>query len=359
MVLMIGAFPPPVHGMANVNKAMRTLLGRDSGAITVVNIAASSLDRSLRSRLQRVCNVLLGIPTLLRHIWHHDTSVYMSISGGSGQLYEALYILLAKLFSPRLYLHHHSFAYLGSTPSATTTLLTRIAGPRACHICLSATMAQRLRSLYPAARNTLVLSNVVFLGNPIAAGVHRQQLASIGYLSNISEEKGIFHYLAVCRALHEAGSSIACLLAGPFQDAATEAAVRAQLSELPNVRYIGPVYGSSKEDFFNSIDALLFPTTYPNEAEPLTILEALARSVPVIAYGRGAIPEILAAPYGVAVDPGDSFAAAALAQLAQWQQEPTRWQQASQSALDAFHSMQAHNRATLDQLISTLTTPHT
>jgi glycosyltransferase involved in cell wall biosynthesis len=355
MIIMIGAFPPPVHGMANVNKAMYLLLSSKSDKVVVIDISASTLQRSTLARLERLYRVLLGMFTLLRKCERHRSTIYMSVSGGSGQLYEVLYILLSKAFCAKLVLHHHSFAYLNNVPSAMMKLLTSVAGRRALHVCLSASMAKRLRILYPSATSTFTLSNVAFLGGNAGANSPKQRLATVGFLSNISEEKGVFHFLALCKALHQSGLPVTCILSGPFQDADSEVAVKDLLAELPNTTYIGPVYGTKKEAFFASVDALVFPTIYSNEAEPLTILEALAHSIPVIAYGRGAIPEILEPLYGLAVGIDDAFTEPALGQLKHWQMNSVEYQRASLAAGNSFKALEIENQANLDWLVTDIT----
>jgi glycosyltransferase involved in cell wall biosynthesis len=355
MVIMIGAFPPPIHGMANVNKAMYLLLASESEDVVAIDISAATLQRSMLARFERIYRVLTGMLLLLRKGKHHKTTLYMSVSGGSGQFYEILYILVSKIFYAKLVLHHHSFAYLNDVPSLLMKLLTWVAGRSASHVCLSAEMATRLALLYPSVSATFALSNVVFLNRNVPAKSLKKNLATIGYLSNISSEKGVFHFLELCKALHQAGISISCILAGPFQDADSEIAVKDILAVLPNTTYIGPVYGSKKDAFFDSIDALVFPTVYANEAEPLTILEALSWSVPVIAYGRGAIPEILKPPFGLAVGVADPFTEAALAQLRYWQMSSVEYQRASLAAGNSFKALEIKNQANLDWLVTDIT----
>src|SRR5680860_532784 len=87
------------------------------------------------------------------------------------------------------------------------------------------------------------------------------------------------------------------------------------LKELHSLDYVGPQYGADKKTFFDSIDALIFPTRYANEAEPLTIHEAATHGLSVIAYGRGSIPEIVGSDCGLVIDPAETLAPAALAQI--------------------------------------------
>ncbi|HEX4639164.1 MAG TPA: glycosyltransferase family 4 protein [Chthoniobacterales bacterium] len=64
--------------------------------------------------------------------------------------------------------------------------------------------------------------------------------------------------------------------------------------KLPMVEYKGFVSGEEKKRLFESADCLCFPSRYSAEAQPVTILEALAFGLPVVATRWRAIPEILA-----------------------------------------------------------------
>jgi glycosyltransferase involved in cell wall biosynthesis len=59
----------------------------------------------------------------------------------------------------------------------------------------------------------------------------------------------------------------------------------------PGVCRVGPVYGDAKFSFLSSIDLLLFPSKYPNEAQPVVIWESLSVGTPVVSTDVGAIAE--------------------------------------------------------------------
>ena len=333
-LVMAGAFPPPVHGMAAVNAAVRDALRQAGVTPTVIDLAASSLDRSLAARVGRLPRVLRGLGRLARQRALRDGTLYMSVSGGVGQVYELAFLLLARLRGMRVFLHHHSFAYL-DRPSLLTRALIRAAGDDAVHIVLSAGMAERLQLGYGAIR-VVPVSNAVFFVAADTPTVAQRRLATIGFLGNITAEKGIFEFLDLMTAAGNSGLPLHARMAGPFQDIATEQAVRERLGSLPQVEYVGPQYGADKDAFYASIDALLFPSSYVNEAEPVTIHEALSRGIPVIAYGRGCILEIVGVDCGLVIDPAEPFVPAALAKLESWLADPAAFAAASQAAAARF-----------------------
>jgi len=340
-VVMVGAFPPPVHGMAAVNAAVRDALQQEGATPLVIDIAAPGLDRSLIARLGRLPKVLRGLGRLARQRGLRGVALYMSVSGGFGQLYEIAFLLLARLRGMRVFLHHHSFAYLDKS-SALTWVLSRIAGDDAVHITLSPRMAERLKGNYGVAR-AVAISNAVFFAAADAAGTVRKEPTILGFLSNIVPEKGVFEFLDLMTAAQADGLPIRGRLAGPFQDADIERAVRSRLATLPQVEYVGPQYGAAKDAFYAGIDVLAFPTRYVNEAEPLTVHEALCRGIPVVAYGRGCIPEIVGPNGGLVIDPAAPFVPAALAQIESWLGDSAAFEAASQAAARRFEKTYAEN----------------
>ncbi|MFZ5652791.1 MAG: glycosyltransferase, partial [Pseudomonadota bacterium] len=140
-----------------------------------------------------------------------------------------------------------------------------------------------------------------------------------------------------------------------FQDAATERAVRARLESLPQVEYVGPQYGAAKDAFYAGIDALVFPTRYENETEGIVNHEAMSRGIPVIAYGRGCIPEIVGADCGLVIDPAEPFVPAALAKLESWLADSAAFEAASRAAAARFVRTYEENQARWRALLADLT----
>jgi glycosyltransferase involved in cell wall biosynthesis len=322
--------------MSAVNAAVYEQFRRNEASVSVIDISAQNLDRSFFMRLGRLPRVCTGLMRLLFHPDFRGDSLYMSISGGFGQLYELCFLLIARLRGMRIYLHHHSFAYLDRYQPVTGAL-TRIAGASGMHITLSPGMAGRLRERYSAVRRAVPVSNVVFFpdGSTSGSGA-RTRLRTLGFLSNISAEKGIFDFLDLVAACEKAGLPLRARIAGPFQDAETERLVRRRLGAVTTAEYTGPRYGEDKAAFLDSIDVLVFPTRYANEAEPLTLHEAMRNHVPVIAYGRGSVPEIVAPACGLVVDPAMPFVPAAISQLQTWIDNPPSYRAASAAAGERF-----------------------
>ena len=157
-------------------------------------------------------------------------------------------------------------------------------------------MAERLRERYNPGLRTEVISNFAFLGALEPHGTNSSRgLSAIGYLSNISFEKGIDRFLDVMAALRARGSRLTGRIAGPFADHSVKHYVEERVAEIGGIEYVGPVFGESKSRFLSSIDMLVFPTRYLHEAQPLVVYEAQAAGVVVSASDRGCIAQMIPA----------------------------------------------------------------
>lgn len=348
-VVMVGPFPPPTHGMSVINCAMYHVLQTSCGSVERIDTSGPNLARSVFARLRRLPRIILSAARLGRS---QAPTLYMSVSGGFGQVYEVVFLLLARMKGMRVFLHHHCFAYL-DRPNFVTQTLLRLAEGRAVHITLSDGMAARLGSLGVCRSRIVSLSNAAFLASPSEVPiVIRDSLRTIGFLGNISEEKGIFEFIALAEAMNILAPNLRFVLAGPFQDFTVEADVRNRLAKSPIVEYVGPKYGASKSRFFTEIDALVFPTKYANEAEPVTIHEAMMHAVPVIAIGRGAIPEMMRNGGGLVIPVASDFLDAALQQLCEWDRSNSAYLDASSAAAAVYCEANLCSRNKLVDLVT-------
>ncbi len=339
-VYFVGAFPPPVCGLSLINLSIQKKFEKKEVELIVVNISARNLGKSIFTRILRMIKALYGLLVfILNSIFCNEQKViYMSVSGGLGQVYELLYVVFARLLSMQIYLHHHSFAYIDKY-SFITDIMGFFAGPSTVNIMLSKKMGNRLSEKYSGLCNTVTISNTVFFNTKISfIRRNRKSLKTIGFISNLTDEKGVFEFLDLVKACEIEGLDIRAKIAGPILNQITEQKINSRLKGLNTIDYLGPIYSKEKDEFYENIDVLIFPTKYVNEAEPLIVHEAMQHSVPVIAYGRGCIPEIVKTDSGLVIDPSQSFINIALNQIKQWVLFPEKYQSASRCACERFSS---------------------
>jgi glycosyltransferase involved in cell wall biosynthesis len=71
-----------------------------------------------------------------------------------------------------------------------------------------------------------------------------------------------------------------------------DAKIRPLMKDCPGVEYVGEINESEKDEFLGNAAGLLFPIDWP-EPFGLVMIEAMACGTPVLAWRRGAVPEII------------------------------------------------------------------
>ncbi len=285
-----------------------------------------------------------------------DNALYLPISGGLRQLIDISFVLPAKLLGFRLFVHHHSFAYLNDKPwfSRIAFGILRSAN----HIVLCRAMGQQLCKQYDIAPERIrVLSNAAFLdidSRSGGGGSKNPERLTVGFLSNITAEKGIFCFFDALDALRSRHIPFKAMIAGPVSPE-VKAEFEARLVDFDEVAHVGAVYGDTKAEFFGQLDLLLFPTLYANEAEPVTLWEAMAHSVPIVALQRGCIHGIVPAEAGRVVADPLGYADAVCEEVLAMSNLPLLLSARRTAARVAFDAARLQSMATLRSLLQEMT----
>ncbi len=141
------------------------------------------------------------------------------------------------------------------------------------------------------------------------------------YLSLCSREKGLFDTLEAVSLLNQellkrpTSLRVQLVVAGKFASEQVEREFNARISQ-PDlngpggegrggrvVDYVGFAAGAEKDRLFRESDCFCFPTYYPIEGQPVSLIEAMAYGLPVITTRWRAVPELFPKAYAGLVDP--------------------------------------------------------
>ena len=301
--------PRPVHGVANINKVMLREFVESGLEVKVINTVPSYAWFLFPNKAWTICKALHTFYCFIKFFFHSVFNVggivYRPINGGFGQVYDLVYLFLAKIFLNRIYIHHHAFDYINKY-KVLFYLVNFVAGNKAVHIVLGDKMGEALSELYRIEKkNIRVVSNLAFFEQPVIQ--QRKNFdgkLKLGYLANLSIEKGVKSFVDVCRSLKVMGVNYEAKIAGPFSDSRSERVVRSIIEENDAVEYVGPLYKEDKTEFYQSLDCFVFPSK--NEAEPLVLYEAALFGAYLVGTRYGCMQGMIESLRGFSVvDDGD------------------------------------------------------
>ncbi len=309
---LLGPMPPPINGQSVVMNHMVSKLKPHFAVLRIVDTSEGKSVGWLRtlSKLLRSATALSGV--------RGSDAVYIAVKAEHGMWLTAAAAGLARIAGARVFLHHHSYSYVRERKPRMVAL-TRAAGPLAHHIVLSQSMLRDLGNVMPEIHRGLIIGNAGLVDSNLLDLPLKSdgQGLVLGHLSNLTLDKGIAEVVDLAVALHQAGTQIRLVIAGPITDEESRLQLnRASVALGELFEYRGPLTGEKKRAFFAEITHFLFPSRYIHEAAPLVIYEAMAAGVICVATRRGSIPEQLEGSPGVLTESADSFVEEALPALA-------------------------------------------
>lgn len=334
-VLILGLFPPPVTGAAKNTQLFFDELSVNGLRVAALNTSfgGMALTRGLKYHFKRVlhfiysCSKLLGLSSA-----SSGGYLYVVPDGGRGLWYTLVYILLVNRRFERVFVHHRTFEYIDNERLAMR-LLVKILKNNATHIFLSVGMSKKFDQAYGDYKS-LVITNARYID--IRSPEKATDEIVIGHLSNLCESKGIYDVLDTFEELQKRKLPVRLLLAGPVVEAGVQSRINQFIEQYADqVEYYGAVSGAVKDKFYDRLHVFLFPTRWPQEAQPNVIYESLAAGASVVSTTRGCISEMLSGVLGECVECLNSYPVLA-ADYVQgiWQRIET-----NQSRVDEIHEL--------------------
>jgi len=356
-VLALLMMPPPVHGASAINQAMVRQLETHGIPVRVVNTVPSAWARWFNRPIWRILRALVIAKAFLYIILRYfipPKCVYIGISGGSGLLFDCLLALAIRHLGAQVVVHHHSFSYVSKHNALFRRFCSLLASVSVTHVVLCSEMGEQLCTLYPdliTQDQVFVISNAAFFAGEVPRGFSDsvQRILSVGFIANITPEKGIYDVLDLFQICRQSGLRIQMTVAGSCADSSIRSKLDILSQDCDAFSYLGAVYGDRKHAFFKSLDVLVYPTH--NDAEPLVIYEAAEQGVPAVANAHGCIASMVACCGGWVVDKEECFVDKAIVALSDLLEGDARIRHQEQ-ALIGIDKLKGLSRGALDELLA-------
>ncbi|WP_142251740.1 glycosyltransferase [Bradyrhizobium sp. UNPF46] len=286
-ITLIAPFPPPVTGQSAYSVYLSKALG--GGWLECLFLPGRD-DRDGMIGYWRKVRASMGV--LLRLLLgRRRRRIFIVLDGGVGLLFDLLFLLALRLRGvKKIILSHHSFAYIDQN-SLLMRLVVVVTGRLAIHAFLCDRMKALFGDRYGIV-NGYVLSNARRSNLAVSPLAPAPRVFTIGYLSNISFEKGIAEFFGLLDELAARNLTFEAKIAGPAISEEVANFVNERISRCRHpIIWVGPLYGDEKEAFFSSLSAFAFPTNYINEAQPNVLFESLSHGVPVVSIAKGCISD--------------------------------------------------------------------
>lgn len=316
-ILMAGVVPPPVHGQS---LATRALFDADLGPLekTLLEIRSSNdLKEVGKASLKKGLGLFAIVARGFRLRFSSGARVLYYTPGSAGLVpfvRDVIFLGLCRPLFRRTVLHYHSGGlpeFLNASP--LKCFLGRwIYGRGAWAVCLSKHAAVPGKD-FGAEREFEVANGLDVPSTPPAN--RNDDTFEVLFVGNLYEDKGVLDLVTACKAAAaRIERPVRLRLVGKWPDETTREKFESLVSDLPANLTIdppAPAYGDDKWQALAGADVFGFPSYYRAENFPLVLIEAMACSLPVIAYAwRGAPSIVEEGGSGFLIQPHDTNALA-------------------------------------------------
>lgn len=295
-IAVVSQVPPPVHGSTVMTQELLSALSRLGHSAVLVDRRFSSDVASIgKLSIRKAFSGISLVWRAFRISWRgRPDCVVLFLTNRPASFLSDLLVLSAFRLNrvPVVhYVHTVGFRRLAARGRVWERAVAYVLGSAQAIVCLGPSLADDILP-WADAEKLRTIGNLTSATRPV--GVERSGVR-LAFMSNLIPEKGAREFVAVAVAIADLFPDVTFTLAGAAGDADYFDLLMQdiQVSGLGDrLRYVGQVGGDERWQYLASASALVFPSSYEFEAQPLTIIEALSVGTSVIAYDVGGIRDL-------------------------------------------------------------------
>lgn len=310
-VCIIGAFPPPINGNS---KALSTLveskLFNSTFDYCIIDLAKIYHGKTGKLSIEKIIGVFRLNKQIRRVAKTGNVDVfYLSISQNTVGAIRDI-IILRQIYKHEknakvlLHLHGGGFKQFYKNANVFIKMIIKTYFSKASKaIVLGETLIDMFDDILPKEKIAIVpncVDDAYFVKiddfRKKIDNISKKKSYSILYLSNMIETKGYKDVLEAAVNLCKVDGRINFLFAGKFNNEKDQIEFERIVKENTlgqNIQYLGVVGGAEKLEILKSSDIFVLPTYYPNEGQPISILEAMASGMPIITTNHAGIKDVV------------------------------------------------------------------
>ena len=318
--LFILHYSPPIHGAAKVGDTIvsSNIVGNSFQTRFIKIKSSQHIEAIGKFSLSKMYYfIALFVKVVWQLLIFRPQIIYFTVSPFGFAFYRDFVVsrpikLYRALSKAQIFYHYHAKGIYNFTKSGNLKRRLTNAFLRHVNIIFISKMMEQELSLVKGYKQVFFLKNGVkdtlspkqfdvLLDNRL-----KNKETHVLYLSNMIRDKGYDTALELAARVKDSGNNrIKFHFAGGWSSKENQQFFENYVKEHnieDLVTYHGLVKGEVKKGLFEKAGIFLFPTRYKKEVFPLSILEALSYGLPVLAFDKGAVSEIINKNIGLITD---------------------------------------------------------
>jgi len=295
-ILLIGALPPPFHGVTIYNEILLNSKIKKCFHINHLDISDHrNLDNLGKVDIINIYLSLKNFLSLFKLLLKYKPDiVYLPISQNIAFLRDGIFIDIIKFFSrSKIIAHLHGSAFKDCYDKSNF-IFRKFIDYTLPKVDYAIVYSYSLRHVIDKWVNNIEFVPIGTTFKPCINSRDNKEII-VGYMGSLTRSKGIEDLVKAAGIVLKKYRNIKFRIAGSWrkQEEETKEKILLFINDSRinnNIELLGFIPDAEKEKFLTNIDIFIFPSW--NEGQPLAILEAMAAGCPVIATKDvGAIPE--------------------------------------------------------------------